>query len=95
MAAFSLWQGQRLGYVEARKAIYVPLYKRYAAEAKEFKALQGLLDQGYNIHILGYDGFSVDMTESGMRSALDDPSRPFGHELVVAAMLARIDLGAI
>jgi hypothetical protein len=90
--AFSLWGGQRLSYIEARKAIYVPLYRKLATATPEFAELKAMIDKGTNVQIIGYDGYSIEMTRERMLEALNDGSRPFGHELVLAAMLAGIDL---
>jgi hypothetical protein len=56
-----------------------------ASKQSDFKKLQDLIKNGTNIQICGYDGRSI-----GHRSIEEeylDPSKPFGHELVLATML--------
>jgi len=90
---FSLWVNQKtdkvakLKYVKARKRIYCPIYKRLASKTAEFEKLKTMLDDGYNIQILGYDGFDFEKEGMTLQQCYDDASRPFGHELLLVSML--------
>jgi len=82
---FSYWNGEKLSYVEARKKIYCPIYSEYVKKTEAWKQLKDLREQGYNIQILGYDGY--DISSKSMSYYVNDSSRPFGHELVLACLL--------
>jgi hypothetical protein len=54
-----------------------------------------MLYNGYNLNIVGYDGFPIDSNVSPLVDLLYkyymDRSRPFGHELVLFTMLSLDD----
>ena len=54
---FSYWKGKKLSYLEARKEIYCPEYSKAVIQTEAYKQLNKLLDDGYNIQIVGYDGY--------------------------------------
>jgi hypothetical protein len=45
-----------LDYIEARINIYCPLYTLLAKETNDFKCLAKLLNDGYNLQLIEYDG---------------------------------------
>ncbi len=68
-----------LGYIEARKEIYVPSYM-WMLENKcqdEIKHFRSLLEQGKTIVLLDYD----------TNGDLDDPSKPLSHASLIKAYL--------
>lgn len=89
---YSIWEKKdktlvSLSYVESRQ-IYSHFYVKYAREQEAFKKLVKLHEDGYNICIYGYDGYPTnDVKASDMEEYYLDPSKPFGHELVLYTML--------
>lgn len=86
--AFSLYYDKdgnerRYSYLECRY-FYCHWYERLAPQQEEFNKLCGLRDQGYNLQILGYDGYPVTMD---LYSHYLDTTKPFGHELVLYSLL--------
>jgi len=73
----------RYTYIECRY-FYCHWYEKLVTETKDFKHLINLLKKGYNLQLVGYDGYNptLDLYEHYL-----DDSRPFGHELVLYAML--------
>jgi hypothetical protein len=60
----------------------------------DYKYLHTLKDDGYNLQIIGYDGYNLQIIgydgftpSDDLYSHYIDPSRPFGHELVLHTML--------
>jgi hypothetical protein len=47
---------EQLGYIEARKRVYAPIYIDLAKQTEDFAELQAMLDRGENIQILDVDG---------------------------------------
>lgn len=73
----------RYKYFECRY-FYCKVYENMAKYLKEFLHLKDLIEKGYNLQIVGYDGYNV--TKS-LKSHYHDTSRPFGHELVLYTLL--------
>lgn len=61
-----IWNDRKLGYIDARKEIYIPLYKKLASQTEDYVLLKYLVKQGYKIQLLDFDGPATDdsMTES-------------------------------
>lgn len=82
---------KRYGYIESRK-FYCSQYQKLASKTAEFKKLTKLVNNGYNINIIGYDAHS-DLTseeenlEIELKRRYEDASRPFGHEIMLFTML--------
>jgi len=53
---YALWEGEKLGYIEARVAIYLPLYCELARKERQFAILQRMLECGDNLLIVEVDG---------------------------------------
>ena len=89
---FSVWRERdgterQLTYIESRQ-IYCTLYEHMIEELQDYIKLQGLLKEGYNLQICGYDAYEPPaFTAAAFEKCYLDPSKPFGHELVLAAML--------
>jgi hypothetical protein len=69
-------------YVESRQ-FYCNYYERLASVRPEFLRLKKMLADGTNLAICGYDG----RESGGPEADYLDPTQPFGHEMVLHAML--------
>jgi hypothetical protein len=85
---WSLWAGSKLGYIEARKRIYLPLY----AQAVRFYQL-GLLtvlrsyaSQG-DIALRDFDAYDHRALGYSWQDVMNDPDRKMGHGFVLAMMI--------
>lgn len=74
---------RRFNYLQCRY-FYCYWYEKIAKETESFKKLKHKLNNGYNLNIVGYDGYNV---EKPLMECYLDISRPFGHELVLYTML--------
>lgn len=83
----SFWNGEILDYVSSRR--YYCFYYAYLVQNTEaFQQLKQLLNAGNKLHIIGYDGYDIGpITKDSVNRAIRDPSRPFGHELVLCCLL--------
>ena len=94
-AIYSYWEGRRHSYVEGRRQIYMPLYAEAAKKLPVWTKLKGMYDAGEGIRLYDVDGrnlYNLDMT---YEQALNDPAHPFGHSLVLCALLEGVDLSAL
>ncbi len=85
---YSLWADERLGYIQARKRIYIPLY----AQAVRFYAM-GQLDtlrwasKEGDIVIRDYDAYDHRRLGYSWDDVINDPERKMGHGFVLAMMI--------
>jgi len=80
---YSVWNGKKFNYIESRQ-FYCNYYERFALQSKDFRILSIMRDKGVNLQICGYDAYPI--TKSVEECYLD-PSKPFGHEMVLYTML--------
>lgn len=80
---------QKLGYVEARKEIYIPLYAKAVSETDAFKRLCSLRDEGKNLLLLDFDGYNIHHQKYNFtyNDAIHCPLLKMGHGFVLAMML--------
>ena len=74
---------QRYNYLQCRY-FYCHWYEFLVKKEKDFQELKQKILDGYNINIVGYDGYSVD---KDLWICFNDTGKPFGHELVLYTML--------
>uniref|UniRef100_A0A6C0J4E0 Uncharacterized protein n=1 Tax=viral metagenome TaxID=1070528 RepID=A0A6C0J4E0_9ZZZZ len=72
----------KYSYLECRY-FYCHYYELLATETKSYKELLHKIKQGYNLNIVGYDGYPP----SGHIEMYLDISKPYGHEMVLYALL--------
>lgn len=73
---YSVHQGKRLGYIEARKLIYGPLYMGAVVRQRSFIELLKDHRAGKNIWMLDFDARITDATHDEI---LNDPEHKMGH----------------
>lgn len=85
---YSLWQGERLGYIDARKRIYGPLYAEAVQRTEGWEILQGEYQNAERLFIRDWDGWL--MERHGMATlsdVLNNPGRIMGHAFVLQMLL--------
>jgi len=84
---YSYWKGEKLGYVEARKKIYCPLYAEAVQKTEGFKTLKGLYETEEHIYLWDFDGYDYLKFGKSLKEVLNDPSKKMGHAFVLAMLL--------
>ena len=83
---YSIWKGEKLGSIEARKKIYCPLYsecvERYASDSLD--RLRQLYNEGKTIALVDFDGYSK---YTSLKDVLNDPNKKMGHAFVLAMII--------
>ncbi len=91
---YSFWDGKKLTYIEARKAVYIPLYKNAVKDTAAFKQLKELYVDCYfnqleTLYLLDFDAHNL--PPKGVGETYDDlwsnPNIKVGHAYVLAQML--------
>lgn len=83
----SLWDGQKYGYIEARKRIYAPLYAIAVQRTEGWGKLQELYETKAVLVLRDYDGY--DYTGQTLSQVLNNPARKMGHAFVLAMLLTQ------
>ena len=73
-------------YVPAR-SFYCNAYEKALSKIQEFKFLEDLVAEGFNLMLLGPDGHPVSEEDGAVSNAYKDGKKQFGHERVLVAML--------
>lgn len=84
----SWWNGQKLGYIEARKAIYGPLYARSVRQTPAYAALEQLVRTD-DVALRDYDGYDHDKRGWSLSQVLANPTKKMGHAFVLKMLLLR------
>ncbi len=86
---------KQYAYVESRK-FYCNHYAALALKCSKYQKLVDMLLEGKNVQLQGYDGYwmcshdySLEDLAKAIKAAYHNPSRPFGHELVLFTMLCK------
>jgi hypothetical protein len=85
---YSLWQGQKLGYVDARKQIYLPLYRDLVRHTPGFGILKNIYREGGRITLFDFDGYDHHKLGMSLNEVLNNPNRICGHAFILAMMLS-------
>lgn len=86
---YSLWDGKKLGYIEARKKIYAPTYAKLVMKTEAFNDLKDIMESGrYKIIWLrDFDGYCNTSLYMTLKDVVDEPKRKMGHAFVLAGCL--------
>jgi hypothetical protein len=84
---YSFWNKEKLGYIEARKQIYMPLYAKAVAVTKGFAKLKEIYQGEKDIYLRDYDGYNHKKLEMSYQDVINCESRKMGHAFVLAMML--------
>ncbi len=84
---YSYWFGEHLGYIEARKKIYAPIYAKYVVRTVAYE----LLEEVYKVHgevtLKDYDAYDHIKMGISLIEVINDPNRIMGHSFVLAMLL--------
>lgn len=83
----SLWEGERLLYVEARKRIYVPLYRDAVRETAAYRRLKEMYRAEGSLTLWEFDGYDRHALGTSLRDVFLCETRICGHSFVLEAML--------
>lgn len=84
---YSLWNSKRLGYIEARKRIYGPLYAEAVQKTDAWQRLQDAYCDNRTIVLLDYDAYDHSSVGMSLTDVLNNPKRKMGHAFVLAMLL--------
>ncbi len=89
-SAFNLTE--KLGYIQARKQIYAPIYAENVASTDSYKILREQYGE-CNLHnkeiiLLDYDAYDHQALGMSLTDVINNPKRKMGHSFVLMMMLS-------
>lgn len=83
----------RLTYIEARRKIYIPLYRDAALRCPSWLRLWDLHKNSGQITLLDFDAYDHYSLGYSWKQVVEDSSRKMGHAFVLAMILENADFG--
>lgn len=84
---FSLWDGERLGYIDARKRIYARLYAATVVTTQSYLTLELAYGNANEITLRDYDAYDHISMGMSLKDVINNPDRKMGHAFVLAMLL--------
>lgn len=86
---YSLWNDEKLGYIDARKKIYAPLYAQAVQQTPSWRRLKETYESEDLIILRDFDGYDHEKLELTLTDVLNNPSKKMGHAFVLAMLLQK------
>ncbi len=91
---YSLWEGEKLGYIEARKKIYALEYAKNVEPTEGYRRLKGLYNYTNGIAkeliLLDFDAYDHKALGMTLKEVINNPKRKCGHAFVLMMMLTGV-----
>lgn len=87
--AYSYWDGEKLGYIDARKKIYIPLYAQAVKDTKAFRILKYIYEHEKEIYLWDFDGYDHKSVGMSYDQVINNPTKTMGHAFVLAMLLEK------
>jgi hypothetical protein len=84
---YSWWEDSKLGYVDARKKIYAPLYAELVEQTKAYEKLKQMYEKEGELVLLDYDAYDHNKLGFSYTDVINCEHRKMGHAFVLAMML--------
>lgn len=84
---YSYWDGHKLTYIEARRAIYAPVYAKAVVNTTAFEQLLDLYEGEQAFALLDFDGYDYLALGMSLRDVLYEEKKKMGHAFVLAMLL--------
>ena len=84
---YSYWAGEKLGYIEARKRIYIPLYASAVQKTFAFQQLKKMAAEPGDLYLWDFDGYDHRALDMTFDQVINDPVHTMGHAFVITMLL--------
>jgi len=84
---YSLYHHHKLGYVMARKLIYIPAYAFAVIKTKSYAMLYEAALAKQDIVLRDFDGYDYQSMDMTLLDVVNNPSKSMGHAFVIAMLL--------
>ena len=84
---YTLWKGHKYRYIDAREALYIPVYSELVLKTESYAMLYNMVLRGENIALRDFDGY--DHINRGMtfEQVVTNPAHSMGHAFVIYGLL--------
>lgn len=85
---YSYWDGEHLGYIDAKRKIYIPLYYRAVKDSSAFQTLKILFEcEDEDLYLWDYDGYNHKARGMTYDDVVHCENMKMGHAFVLYGML--------
>ena len=84
---FSLWNGNRLKYIDARASIYIPIYASAVVQTDAFSKLKEEYQKHGQLVLLDFDAYDHRKLGLSWEQVINNPTKKMGHAFVLAMLL--------
>lgn len=84
---YSLWDNEKLGYIEARKKIYATVYAENVVKTVAYSLLEELYKEHGEVTLKDYDAYDHIKLGMSLVDVINNPDRKMGHAFVLAMLL--------
>jgi len=88
---FSFWNGDRLGYIDARKRIYIPLYRNAVIAVMAWRLLKQKYDaykkMNRDLYLVDFDAYMHKKIGMSYDNVVNNEKKKMGHAFVLAMAL--------
>lgn len=84
---YSLWDGEKLSYIEARRKIYIPIYSNAVRNTIAFQKLKETFESTDFLILQDFDAHNIDVVNYDINKLIDNENIKVGHGYVLAMML--------
>lgn len=84
---YSLWQGWKHSYIDARRAIYIPIYSELVQKTESYHMLCNMVWAGMNIALRDFDGYDHIAKGMTFEQVITNQNRSMGHAFVIFGLL--------
>lgn len=84
---YSWWNGEHLGYIEARKKIYAPIYAGRVITTVSYTQLVKLYSECGELTLRDYDAYDHIAMGMSLINVINNQNRKMGHAFVLVMML--------
>ncbi len=84
---YSYWDGEKYGYIDARKHIYAPLYAKAVIKTSAYVKLKELVDSDKIVYLMDYDAYRHRELNMTLTDVLNYPNKKMGHAFVLMMLL--------
>lgn len=89
---YSLYKDEHLGYIDARKKLYIPLYMQGVLNRPDgLNLLINKYNEGYNIALADFDAYQHKKLGMTYDDVINNPNKIMGHGFVLAMMVENLE----